>query len=78
IGRYDVCLIPKDATKLGVIFEFKRYDTEDEETIEQTLDEALEQIEEKKYDTELKSRGVNNIVKLGVVFNKKEVHIKQA
>ena len=63
--------------KTGVIFEFKRYDIEDEETIEQTLDEALAQIEEKKYDTELKSRGVNNIVKLGVVFNKKKVHIKQ-
>ena len=77
IGRYDVCLIPKDTTKLGVIFEFKRYDIEDEETIEQTLDEALAQIEEKKYDTELKARGIKNIVKLGVVFNKKEVHIKQ-
>ncbi|MGL5085414.1 MAG: AAA family ATPase [Clostridium sp.] len=78
IGRYDVCLIPKDTSKLGVIFEFKRYDKEDEESIEQIMDEALDQIEKMKYDTELKSRGVNNIVKLGVVFNKKEVHIKQA
>ncbi|MGL5087436.1 MAG: PD-(D/E)XK nuclease domain-containing protein, partial [Clostridium sp.] len=60
------------------IFEFKRYDKEDEESIEEIMDEALEQIEKMKYDTELKSRGVENIVKLGVVFNKKEVHIKQA
>ncbi|MGL5354703.1 MAG: PD-(D/E)XK nuclease domain-containing protein, partial [Clostridium sp.] len=77
IGRYDVCLIPKDISKLGVIFEFKRYDKEDEESIEQMMDEALAQIEKMKYDTELKAIGVKNIVKLGVVFNKKEVHIKQ-
>lgn len=77
IGRYDVCLIPKDITKLGIIFEFKRYDIEDEETIEEILNEALQQIEDKKYDTELKALGVKNIVKLGVVFNKKEVHIKE-
>lgn len=77
IGRYDVCLIPKDTSKLGVIFEFKRYDKEDEETIEEIMDEALDQIEKMKYDTELKARGIKNIAKLGVVFNKKEVHIKQ-
>ncbi|MGL5084462.1 MAG: PD-(D/E)XK nuclease domain-containing protein, partial [Clostridium sp.] len=77
IGRYDVSLIPKDNNKTGYIFEFKRYDIEDEETIEQALDDALDQIEEKKYDTELKSRGVSNIIKLAIVFNGKIVHIKQ-
>ncbi|MGL5087755.1 MAG: AAA family ATPase [Clostridium sp.] len=77
IGRYDVCLIPKDTSKLGVIFEFKRYDKEDEESIEEIMDEALDQIEKMKYDTKLKAKGVENIAKLGVVFNKKEVHIKQ-
>lgn len=77
IGRYDVSLIPKDIKKLGIIFEFKRYDKEDEESIEEMLDIALNQIEEKKYDTELKNRGIENIIKLAIVFNRKEVHIKQ-
>ena len=78
IGRYDVSLIPKDIKKCGVIFEFKRYDKEDEDTIEEMLDIALKQIEEKQYDTELKNRGINNIIKLAVVFNGKEVHIKES
>ncbi|MGL6104722.1 PD-(D/E)XK nuclease domain-containing protein, partial [Romboutsia sp.] len=77
IGRYDVSLLPKDNTKPGVIFEFKRYDEEDEETIAQMLDIALAQIEDKKYDTELKARGIDNIIKLAIVFNGKEVHLKQ-
>ncbi|MGL5084472.1 MAG: PD-(D/E)XK nuclease domain-containing protein, partial [Clostridium sp.] len=77
IGRYDVSLIPKDTSRVGYIFEFKTYDVEDEETIEKTLDDALEQIEDKSYDTELKSRGVSNIIKLAIVFNGKIVHTKQ-
>ncbi|MGL6105224.1 AAA family ATPase [Romboutsia sp.] len=77
IGRYDVSLIPKDNTNPGVIFEFKRYDEEDEETIAEMLDIALAQIEDKKYDTELKARKVEHIIKLAIVFNGKEVHIKQ-
>lgn len=78
IGRYDVSLIPKDIKKPGVIFEFKRYDIEDEESIEEILDEALDQIEKKKYDTELKNRGIKEIIKLAIVFNGKEVHIKKS
>lgn len=77
LGRYDVCLIPKNKEKLGYIFEFKRYDEEDEETIEETMDEALQQIEDKKYDTELIKRGVKTIIKMAIVFNGKNVHIKR-
>ncbi|MGL5381253.1 AAA family ATPase [Clostridium sp.] len=76
LGRYDVCLIPKNKEKLGYIFEFKRYDEEDEETIEETLEEALQQIEDKKYDIELTKRGVKNISKIAIVFNGKIVHTK--
>ena len=76
IGRYDVCIIPKDISKLGIIIEFKRYDEEDEESIEEIQDIALAQIEEKQYDTELKLRGIKEIIKLAIVFNGKEVHIK--
>ncbi|MEG2936769.1 MAG: PD-(D/E)XK nuclease domain-containing protein, partial [Clostridium sp.] len=77
IGRYDVSVIPKDHNKPGIIFEFKRYDKEDEETIEDMMDLALTQINEKKYDTEMINRGISEIIKLAVVFNGKEVHIKR-
>ncbi|MGL5615118.1 MAG: AAA family ATPase [Sarcina sp.] len=77
IGRYDVVVLPKNINKPGIIFEFKRYDKDDDESIDEIIDEALLQIEEMKYDTELKARGIKNIIKLAVIFNGKEVHIKQ-
>ena len=39
--------------------------------------EALEQIEDKKYATTLEGRGITNILKLAIVFKGKEVYIKQ-
>ena len=76
-GRYDVCIIPKDVTKLGIIIEFKKLDIEDEETMEEMADEALEQIEDKKYETTLRSRGIENILKVAIVFKGKEVLVKK-
>ncbi len=38
---------------------------------------ALNQIEEKKYETELIERGIQNRKKLAILFNGKEVHVKQ-
>ena len=76
-GRYDVCIIPRDISKLGVIIEFKKLDEYDTETVEELADEALKQIEDKKYATTLEGRGITNILKLAIVFKGKEVYIKQ-
>ena len=76
-GRYDVMIIPKDASMLGIVIEFKKLEPEDEETLEETADEALKQIIDKKYTTELKSRGINNIKEIGIVFKGKEIYIKE-
>ena len=76
-GRYDVCIIPRDISKLGVIIEFKKLDEYDTETVEELADEALKQIEDKKYATTLEYRGITNILKLAIVFKGKEVYIKQ-
>ena len=76
-GRYDVCIIPRDISKLGVIIEFKKLDEYDTETVEELAQEALEQIEDKKYATTLEGRGITNILKLAIVFKGKEVYIKQ-
>lgn len=57
-GRYDVMLEPVNKTGKAFIFEFKVLDRdEDEETLEDTLAAAHRQIAEKKYETELVSRG---------------------
>lgn len=40
------------------------------------LEIELDQIEEKQYDTELKARGIEKIIKLGIVFRGKEAFIK--
>jgi Protein of unknown function (DUF1703)./Predicted AAA-ATPase. len=76
-GRYDVMIIPKDISKMGIIIEFKKIDYFLDDTIEEATEEALKQIEEKKYETELVQKGVKNIIKLAIVFKGKEVKVTQ-
>ena len=76
-GRYDVMLIPKNHKKTAYVLEFKVLDTDEEESLEDTVHAALYQIEEKKYDTELLSLGIerNNIRHYGFAFQGKKVLI---
>jgi len=74
-GRYDVMLIPKDTSKLGIIIEFKRIKDTAPKTIDEGVDEALKQIEENRYEAELQDRNVVNIWKLAIVFKGKRVKI---
>ena len=69
-GRYDVVLEPLNEGEDGIIIEFKVHDPEDEETLQDTVQSALKQIEEKKYSQELKKRGVpeERIRKYGFAF----------
>ena len=76
-GRYDIMIIPDDKKKLGIIIEFKKITQFSNENKEEALASALKQIEEKNYQAELNSRGINNILKLAVVFAGKEVEIKK-
>lgn len=77
LGRYDVSLIPKDISKPGIIMEFKSIRINSKMTLEKGMDNALNQINKKLYDTELINRGVSNIIKLALVFKGKEVLINQ-
>jgi hypothetical protein len=76
-GRYDIMIIPHDPSLTGYVIEFKTVDTEDNETLETAAAAALEQIEEKKYETELIDRGIGNIKKLAIVFSGKDVYVKE-
>ncbi len=79
-GRYDIMLEPIDKTneKLpGIVIEFKVINPRKESTLEETVEAALKQIEEKNYDAELINRGVKeeNIHHYGFAFKGKEVLI---
>jgi hypothetical protein len=83
-GRYDIMIIPRDPRagrtdkgQPGYVIEFKTVDTEDNETVDTAVEAALAQIEEKKYETELIERGIENIKKLAVVFSGKDVYVKE-
>jgi len=75
IGRYGVMLIPKDIKKNGVIIEFKSAKLSKNESIDTMLNQALKQIGDNKYDTELKKRGIENIIRWGIAFKGKEVKV---
>ncbi len=76
-GRYDVMLEPKDKTKEAFLMEFKVYDGDEEESLQDTLKSALAQIEEKQYETVLLAKGFQReqIRKYGFAFQGKTVLI---
>jgi hypothetical protein len=74
-GRYDIMIIPRDVSQWGTVMEFKK--TGKNESVKSAAKSALKQIKEKKYETELKERGVKKIKKLAVVFNGKKVTVKE-
>ncbi|MCD8347571.1 MAG: ATP-binding protein [Lachnospiraceae bacterium] len=77
-GRYDVCIEPRDGKSDGIIIEFKVFDPKKETTLEETAKRALEQIETKKYEIDLKARGIKTVCKYGFAFRGKEVLIQEA
>ena len=79
-GRYDVMLEPVREGLPAVILEFKVYDArKGERTLEDTAQNALKQIEEKRYATELLSRGIpsEGILIYGLAFRNKECLIRK-
>ncbi len=75
-GRFDVMLMPREKSMPGFIYEFKF--TKDENVDLNILaDEALSQIDEKKYDTELLDFGITNVIKIGIAFRGKNAVVKK-
>ena len=73
-GRADLILEPKNKENPAYIFEFKV--AEDKKELENYAVEGFYQIKEKKYDVELKNRGINEIIYVGLAFHKKELKMK--
>ena len=76
MGRYDIMLEPKDKNGNSFIMEFKLYKKDKEKAIEETIENAKRQIEEKGYEQNLKERGFKNITKMVYAFKGKEVKME--
>ena len=79
-GRYDIMLEPIDKSNENlpcIVIEFKVINPKKEKTLEETVEAALKQIEDKGYDAELVKRGVKkeNIHHYGFAFKGKNVLI---
>lgn len=76
-GRYDVLLEPLHAADDAIILEFKVYDAEEEESLQDTVKSALSQIEEKQYAAALTAKGIapEQIRRYGFAFEGKKVLI---
>lgn len=74
-GRYDIQLMPKKAQLPGILIELKSKKDVSQEELKGISQEALKQINDKKYDTQLLEQGIEIIYKYGVAFSGKNVEI---
>ena len=76
LGRFDIELLPMVKNMPGFIFELKH--TKDMNIdLDSLADSALRQIDNMKYDAELKAFGVDDIVKIGIAFRQKSAVVKR-
>ncbi|WP_041643972.1 PD-(D/E)XK nuclease domain-containing protein [Mahella australiensis] len=71
----DIMIIPKDASKKGVVIEFKTLRSDKGKTLEENAQRALEQIAAIDYADELASYDIKEAVKLAIVFCGKKVYM---
>jgi hypothetical protein len=78
-GRYDIVLEPLKAEYDAIIIEFKVFKPKKEKNLEETVQNALKQIEREQYATDLMMKGIKpeKIRKYGFAFRGKEVLIGQ-
>ena len=74
-GRYDIQLLPRDAKLPGILIELKAEKNCSDEQLKKLSETALQQINDKKYETELTTAGVRTIYKYGVAFSGKKVEV---
>ena len=75
-GRYDISLFPREGRYPGIIMELKWKKDLNADELSGLADEALIQIDEKRYDAEMKEDGIQDILKFGIAFSGKKVSVK--
>jgi len=78
-GRYDIAMYPLEKNQDAFLMEFKVWDKKKEKNLEETVESAFRQMEEKKYVTDLVTAGIDEkcIYMLGFAFAGKEVLVKE-
>ena len=74
-GRPDIVIMPKDRNKKAYILEFKNEYTSSVKTAEEAAKEALQQIEDMKYEEGVKHAGVKEVMKIGLGFKGKDLKL---
>ena len=75
-GRYDIGLIPRENQYPGIIMELKWKKDLKERSLCELAEEALIQIDQMRYDAELKEEGTTDVLKLGIAFSGKKVCVR--
>ena len=74
-GRYDISLIPRENRYPGIIMELKWKKDLNEDGLIELADQALAQIDNNRYDAEMKEDGIQDVLKFGIAFSGKKVYI---
>lgn len=77
-GRYDIQLMPMDVSQPGILIEMKAAKNCTDEELKDLASKALNQIDGRKYATELYAKGVRTVFKFGVAFSGKRAEVKSA
>jgi len=77
-GRYDIQLFPLRKNLPGILIELKAAKGCSDTALDELAQNALQQINDRKYDTEMLKQGVAGIIKYGVAFCGKKVSIATA
>lgn len=75
-GQYDICMIPRDNKYPAILMELKWNKELNEENLDALSAEALNQINVKGYDAEIRTEGIADIIKFGIAFSGKKVKIR--
>ncbi len=75
-GRYDISMIPREERYPGIIVELKWKKNLSAEALGGLAEEALDQIDDMRYDAEMKEDGIRDILKFGIAFSGKKVSVK--
>ncbi len=74
-GRYDIQLRPKTANLPGILIELKAAKKGNAESLKALAEKALRQINDRHYETELRTQDVKTVFRYGVAFSGKAVEI---
>ena len=75
-GRFDIQMLPVDRKLPGIVIEVKAGKNCSEEQLEKLADAALKQINERRYNSEMASHGVDKILRYGIAFSGKDTCVK--